>query len=65
MYQVEIKWADGEGEGEIFATKWQAVRFLAKHVGEPQRSISAEVAPKTDSAIKRDSKGWRARVWYS
>lgn len=64
MYQVEIKWTNGESEGDYFPTKAQAVKFIAKYVEEPQRRIHDEVNAKDDSVIYRDTKGWRARITY-
>jgi len=68
MYLVSIKGVSGEEKfeaDEFFATKKEVVRFIAKSVGETQAAIADEIHAKTDSTLYRDSRGWRAQVWYS
>ena len=72
MYQVRVNFKEMSGDeirhfevDDFFTTKKEVVRFIAEIIGEMQSVIADEIHAKTDSTLYRDSKGWRARVWYS
>jgi len=71
MYYVRVNYIETAGdevrkveENDICITKKDAAKFIARVVGEPRGRIEREIAARGVTLIKRDSQGWRAKVWY-
>ena len=64
MYQVVIKQQDEGSVQDFFTRKSDVIRFIARETGVSQKSIASEISSRSDSEIKRDSKGFRVEVFF-